>query len=62
MNDTPKKQELFKTAFSPLFHRFVRIEKAYQDDRGEWIFACIGAHPGSSNWLFRETELTDFCL
>ncbi len=57
------KQQLYTTAYSLLFETFVAIQRAFTDDRGEWIFVCDGeAGSGINEHLFREIELIRFCL
>lgn len=57
-----EKQQLYKTAYSPLFDCFVGIEHAHKDDLGSWIFRCFNKEAGLEGHLFREHELQRFCL
>jgi len=66
MKVTPK-QELYKTAFSPIYNCFVGIIHAHQDSLGEWIYTCRLENspadaPVGNGILFRECELERFCL
>lgn len=56
------KQALYKTAYSPLFECYVRLVRVYDDEDGVPIFVGENEERGLSNHLFRESELTDFCL
>ncbi len=60
-NQQPK-EEMYTTAYSPLFECFVKIDKARKDDRGEWIFHCSNEEKGLSNHLFRKCELERFTI
>lgn len=53
------KQELYKTAFSPMYKKYVGINKAYQKD-GVWMYECI--MDKMYLILFSENELEAFCL
>ena len=56
----PKKETLYKTAFSPLYGSFIEIVHAHEDDRGEWIYT--GKLLTGRTVLFRSVELTRLCL
>ena len=62
----PKKETLFKTAWSHTFQCYVGITHAHQDSRGEWIFTCdfTDGFDGSKRrgFLFRTEELDNFVL
>ena len=51
-------KNLYKTAFSPLYNRYVKIDKVYTV-AGEHIVKCTIA---GEVVIFRPTELTDYCL
>lgn len=56
------KIEMFKTAFSPMYNCFVGIMKVRYDEDGKAIIhACLDGDEEKSV-LFRESELTRFCL
>ena len=54
----------YKTAYSPLFNVYVKINYVRQDERGEPILHCSSNYSDIvlDNHLFREHELKDFCL
>lgn len=56
------KEELYETAYSPMFDCYVHLDHAHQDDQGEWIFTGSNRTEGLENHLFRKHELTNFCL
>ena len=59
------KQQMYKTAYSPMFDVFVKIEHAHRDDNGEWIYTCSSNYDPRvqlQNHLFREHELTNLVL
>ena len=66
MNDTNKEQ-LYKTAYSPLYKVYVSIESAHQDSAGEWVYKCSSNYSEDEDCrfhecLFRANELESFCL
>jgi len=60
--NTTKKQSLYTTAFSPLFNCYVTIERSYQDSSERWIFVGSNKKEELNEHLFREDELTKFCI
>jgi hypothetical protein len=59
------KQKLYKTAYSPMYGVYVGIDRAHQDDDGVWIYTCHSTYVTTASFndmLFRETELSQFCL
>jgi len=57
------KIEMFKTAFSPMYDCFVGILKVTYDDAGNPIIhAYLDGDKEKNGILFRESELTRFCL
>ena len=65
MSMSLKHAKLYKTAYSPLFKVFVKINRVYPDERGKLIFECSSTYQAGChlyNQLFREEELTRFCL
>lgn len=56
-----EKLKMFKTAFSPLWKSFVEIKSVHADDHG--IPIIVARIPDvSDHFLFRQSELKDFCL
>lgn len=55
------KKFLYKTAYAPLYRQYVGIDKVRTDERGELIFECHLPNDDRT-MLFRECELTNFCL
>jgi len=56
---------LYKTAFSPLFGVYVSIDRVRLDTSGVPILHCSSSYNPDcilTNHLFREEELTNFCL
>jgi len=56
------KEKLYATAYSPSFKCYVKIDSAWQDDRGEWIWKASNEAEGLKGYLFRDCELDNFCL
>lgn len=56
------KQKTYKTAYCPMFECHVRIDTAWTDDRGDWIFMATNNAEFITEHLFRECELTEFAL
>lgn len=54
----------YKTAYSPIYNAFVKITHVHVDSDGLFIFTCSFDYMGErlSGVLFREIELTRFCL
>ena len=59
MFETKSKEELFKTAYSILDKKYVKLVHAHKDDLGQWIFTCL---LDGQEILYRESELTNFVL
>ena len=60
-NSTTKaKEQMFETAYSPMYKCFVKINRAHKDDMGKWIFSC--SFQKEHSVLFRECELENFVL
>lgn len=59
------KLELYKTAYSPLFDSYVGIKKVRYDDSNNAILDCE-MYDSETNtkipMIFRENELTQYCL
>ena len=55
------KLEKYSTAYSPLYKQFVEIIKVRIDADGQPIIHARLAH-SNKTVLFRETELTRYCL
>ena len=60
MSDVIKR--MYRTAYSPLYQCYVSIVRCHQDVDGNWIFCCGNREQAIDDVLFRETELTNFCL
>jgi len=63
--NTTHKQTMYKTAYAPMFEVYVALNSAWQDSNGEWIFSCSSSYNEDAmldNHLFREHELTNYCL
>ena len=57
------KMNLYKTAWSPLFEKYVGIKKVRKDDLGEYILDChLAGEPEDNIIMFRVHELERFCL
>lgn len=56
------KQKLYKTAYSPLFKCYVNLLRVYDDAHGIAVFVGENKKHGLTDHLFRENELTEFCL
>ena len=61
MTDSFFKLCLFKTAYSPVWERYVGIVKVRQDEDGVPIVEARIAYTDTIA-LFRQNELTDYCL
>ena len=55
-----KKLKLYKTAYSPMFKQFVVIAKVREDIRGVPIIDA--RFDDGQLIMFRQQELTDYCL
>lgn len=55
-------QKQYKTAYSPMFECEVRIDTAWTDDAGDWIFMASNNAEFLNEHLFRECELEGFAL
>lgn len=55
-----KKLPMYKTAYSPLHHVYVGIEKVRYDSFGDPILDCVTANKEAIS--FRVSELENFCL
>jgi hypothetical protein len=51
-------KNLYKTAYSPLYNQYIKIDKVYTV-AGEYI---IKSTIGGQVVIFRPTELTEYCL
>lgn len=56
------KQTLYKTAYSPFYEMYVKIDSAYTDDRGEWIYIVTMNNDEETACWFRSEELINFTL
>ena len=54
-----EKIELYQTAYSPLYKQYVKITAVKYDTNNQPI---IYAFVGNQEVMFRQYELTDYCL
>lgn len=61
--ETPPKQTLYKTAFSPAYNLFVSIDEAEYID-GHWVYTCSSSYSEETldRVKFREDALERLCL
>jgi len=66
VEQTPRKQTLYRTAYSPMFRCHVALTHAHQDSHGEWIYTATFTDPSDNRtfegYLFRTEELERFVL
>ena len=57
------KMNSFRTAYSPMYDKYVGIRSVYKDVDGKFIIKChVADTPQSDHVLFRENELIKFSL
>lgn len=64
INAFAEKLPMYKTAYSPLYERYVAIRNVrYDSDNRPIIDASFGLHDDVDEYiLFRPEELTNYCL
>jgi len=54
---------LYKTAYSPVYEKYVAIKNVRKDFAGELVLDCtIAGYPKDSLFMFRPQDLESFCL
>jgi hypothetical protein len=59
-DNIPKKETLYKTAFSPMHQMYLGIKSSWIDTDGQWIFK--GKLENGEEHFFRKNELENFVL
>ena len=60
---TLSKMHLYKTAYSPVYEKYVAIKNVRKDIAGELVLDCtIAGYPKDNLFMFRPQDLESFCL